>query len=336
MRPLHLVSKPLNSRRESNDSNGSIGNYNSLHNGPAISPVKVGFFNADEILEEEDEYDQSSQSRKSSQKTEEEQATNENNKDIQIDTAQDSSNNKTKEASKEETSRINLISRGFSNPFNAIRSRHISIQEPTTTPSNVNSTSAEGNTRNTFMRTMLRQNSLSERAQNASATTELSRSSIRKNMSTPHNIGRLTRMNSSTTCEMAAQKRDSTANLVYGITDGTELFLEPRSAIEQLRRPSHAPVLRPLARKDIFYSGSIMNIALPPALPEHPPPVKFEDEEDDDNMTEMQGNNLSRYRYSIISIPRHRKVSEIHRGSIVTTHLDISPAVMLLSSLLLY
>ena len=164
MRPLQLVSKPINSRRESNDSNGSIGNYNSLHNGPAI---KVGFFNADEILEEEDEY-QSSQSRKSSQKTEEGQDAIEYNKDIQVDKSEDSLDNKTKETSNEDTSRTNFISRGFSNPFNAIRSRHISIQESTTS-SNVNSTLAMGNTRNTFMRTMLRQNSLSDATQNKTA-----------------------------------------------------------------------------------------------------------------------------------------------------------------------
>ena len=175
MRPLQLVSKPANSRRESSSSNGSIEIHNSLHNGPAINPVKVGFFNADEILEEEDEYDHSSQSRKSSQKTDEEKA---ENKNITLEAPQNSSNNKTKEDSNEETNGTNIVSRGFSNPFSSIRSRHLSIQESSVSPSNVNSTIATGNNRHTFMRTMLRQNSLAHGTQSSSANADLPRGSI--------------------------------------------------------------------------------------------------------------------------------------------------------------
>ena len=96
MRPLHLVPKPIDSRRESYCSNGSVGNYTSLQNGTGVNPAKAGFFNADEILEEEDEYDQSSQSRKSSQKTDEERVENEINTGIPTKTPRDILNNKTK------------------------------------------------------------------------------------------------------------------------------------------------------------------------------------------------------------------------------------------------
>ena len=78
-----------------------------------------------------------------------------------------------------------------------------------------------------------------------------------------------------------------------------------------------------LSRKDIFYSGSILNIAVPPPLPDYPPPMTFEDDKNDN--TDTNG-TLSHYRYSIISIPQGVS-SKVYRGSIVTSHLDIEPAV---------
>ena len=171
------------------------------------------------------------------------------------------------------------------------------------------------------MRSMLRNNSLSY-VQNTSAATA-SETAMRKNISTPQ-FGRLARINSNASYAASIERRDST-NLVYGVQDGAELFLQPRSAVEQLRRPSQAPILRPLSRKDIFYSGSIINIALPPPLPDcPPPPMAIEDDKNDD--MDSPG-TFSRYRYSIVSIPKFGGISELHRGSIVTSHLDIAPAV---------
>ena len=321
MRPLQLVSKPqqkeenLGSRRESNFSDVSIGNPSNL-----LNPVKTGFFTVDEILEEEDENDHSSSSRSRtiSQKTEEDKF---GSKEIPCSEKNHhkTSNKNINEDSSEETKKANLISRGLTNITTTIRSRHISIQDPSSTSPIIDS--ANESNRDTFMRTMLRQNSLSH-APNATVLQPNS-TTMRKNVSTPQNIGRLTRLSSNASFAFPNEKRDSTANLVYGVTDGTELFLQPRSAIEQIRRPSHAPILRPLSRKDIFYSGSIFNINLPPPLPDSPPPNKFGDEDIDDNMD--MPDTLNRYRHSIISIPKFK--TGLHRGSIVTSHLDIEPAV---------
>ena len=323
MRPLQLVSKPVEkdrdvgSRRESNYSETSIGNPSNI-----LNPVKTGFFAVDEILEEEDENDHSSsnRSRTISQKTEEDKVGNNEIRDFEKN-PQETSNKKLNEDSADESKKTNLISRGLANITTSIRSRHISIQDP---PNNAtNAEQGNDNNRDTFMRSMLRQNSLSQ-APNGNAM-QPSNVTIRKNVSTPQNIGRLTRMSSNASFAFSNEKRDSTSNLVYGVTDGTELFLQPRSAIQQMRRPSHAPILRPLSRKDIFYSGSIMNINLPPALPDDPPPNKFVDEDIDDNFYIPE--SLNRYRHSIISIPKFGKASDLHRGSIVTSHLDIEPAV---------
>ena len=320
MRPLQLVSKPVEkdrdvgSRRESNYSEKSIGNPSNI-----LNPVKTGFFAVDEILEEEDENDHSSsnRSRTISQKTEEDKVGNNEIGDF-IKTSRETSSKKLNEDLGDESKKANLISRGLANITTTIRSRHISIQDPQN-----NATNAEQGNRDTFTRSMLRQNSLSQ-APNGNAL-QPSNVTIRKNVSTPQNIGRLTRMSSNASFAFPNEKRDSTSNLVYGVTDGTELFLQPRSAIQQMRRPSYAPILRPLSRKDIFYSGSIMNINLPNALPDDPPPNKFVDEDIDDNFYIPE--TLNRYRHSIISIPRFGKASDLHRGSIVTSHLDIEPAV---------
>ena len=169
------------------------------------------------------------------------------------------------------------------------------------------------------MRSMLRQNSLAY--DKSTGTTTGGEAPMRKNISTPH-FGRLTRINSNASCMLSAEKRDSTTNLVYGVQDGTELFLQSRSIFEQR---SQAPIIRPLSRKDIFYSGSIFNIAVTSQLPDVPPPDKFEDDDIEDNIYEPGA--LNRYRHSIISIPKYEKVSHLHRGSIVTSHLDIEPAV---------
>ena len=322
MRPLQLVSKPVSkedeigSRRQSNYSDISIGNPSNIHN-----PLKTGFFAVDEILEEEDENDHSSNSRSRtiSQKTEEDKATNQEEPE---ESPKEASNGKVNEISCEDTKKTNIISRGINNFTTTIRSRHISIQDPSTSSTNINAAVTENN-RDNFMRTMLRQNSLSH-APNGNAL-QPNNVSIRKNVSTPQNIGRLTRISSNASFALPNEKRDSTANLVFGVTDGTELFLQPRSAIDQIRRPSHAPILRPLSRKDIFYSGSVFNIAVPPPLPDDPPPNKYEDEDIDDQID--RPDTLNRYRHSIISIPKYGRVSDLHRGSIVTSHLDIEPAV---------
>ena len=64
-----------------------------------------------------------------------------------------------------------------------------------------------------------------------------------------------------------------------------------------------------------------MNIAVPTELTS---PLPCEDDKND-NLDTME--NLDRYRHSIISIPRVSGVSGFHRGSIVTSHLDIEPKV---------
>ena len=323
MRPLQLVSKPVEkerdvgSRRESNYSEKSIGNPSNI-----LNPVKSGFFAVDEILEEEDENDHSSsnRSRTISQKTEEDKVGNNEIGDFEK-APQETSNKKLNEDLGDESKKTNLISRGLANITTTIRSRHISIQDPANNVTNTEQ--GNDNNRDTFMRSMLRQNSLSQ-APNGNAL-QPSNVTIRKNVSTPQNIGRLTRISSNASFAFPNEKRDSTSNLVYGVTDGTELFLQPRSAIQQMRRPSHAPILRPLSRKDIFYSGSIMNINLPPVIPDDPPKNKFVDEDIDGNFYIPE--TLNRYRHSIISIPKFGKASDLHRGSIVTSHLDIEPAV---------
>ena len=320
MRPLELVSKPIckeddgdaGSRRGSNYSSPSMGDTNIFLHVPPTNPVKGGFFVAGEVLKEEDEYEHSkhssSQSRKSSQKTDEIKC---DNNEAQQNMSGAPSNSKRNE----DTKRENFISRGLRNI-----SRQISTP---TSPTYAPSTTATTTSRDNFMRSMLRNNSLSHVQNNyngnVSSTHE---SAIRKNTSTPH-FGRLARMTSNASYVMSIHSRDSTTNLVYGVEDGTEFFLQPRSAIEQLRRPSFAPIVRPLSRKDIFYSGSVSNIAVPP-LPDYPPPVTFDDDKND-NM-EMPG-TLSRYRYSIISMPKYGGASDLYRGSIVTSHLDIAPAV---------
>ena len=334
MRPLELASKHTGhdeeigsvSRRASSYSTHSHGNPNNMRTFThqiSINPSKAAHFTPDEILEEEEEY-QSSQSRKSSQNTEEEDYVNDKNK---LDESDEPFNIEIKESTNEEPKKINLISRGIESISNTIRSRHTSIQESHASPSIVVSTGADTN-RDTFLRSMLRQNSLSY-VQNSNNPNSITAAgpSMRKNVSTPQFGGRLTRINSTASNFASNEKRDSVADLVYGVADGTELFLQDKSIF----RTSQAPILRPLARKDIFYSGSILNIALPPPLPENPPPVKFNNDEDIDENMDVPS-NLNRYRYSIISMPKHEKASALHRGSIVTTHLDIEPAVITLSA----
>ena len=68
-----------------------------------------------------------------------------------------------------------------------------------------------------------------------------------------------------------------------------------------------------------------MNIAVPP-LPELASPLSCAEDDKNDNLDTME--NLDRYRHSIISIPRVSGVSGFHRGSIVTSHLDIAPKVV--------
>ena len=130
MRPLELVSKPVNneedavfdSRRNSHFSSSSIPNPNVMNNIPSMPQIKVGFFTTDEVLKEEDEYEQRSQSRSrtSSQKTEEEKCDVMNNDTNAL--KQTSKDDKLKDATNEEQKQGNFISRAFSNNSNPIRS----------------------------------------------------------------------------------------------------------------------------------------------------------------------------------------------------------------------
>ena len=80
---------------------------------------------------------------------------------------------------------------------------------------------------------------------------------------------------------------------------GSQQVLKPSVS----RRNSKA-IIRPMSRKDIFYSGSVYNLAL--------------------DMSEEKGitnNSLKGYRHSIVSIPRNGSFA--HRGSVVACHLSI-------------
>ena len=80
---------------------------------------------------------------------------------------------------------------------------------------------------------------------------------------------------------------------------GSKFHLEPTGHCINPR-----PIIRPMSRKDIFYSGSVYKLAM-------------EDSEEVSPSTAMD-----RYRHSVISIPRSR-YSSLPRGSIVASHISI-------------
>jgi hypothetical protein len=111
-----------------------------------------------------------------------------------------------------------------------------------------------------------------------------------RNSSTPgfgHNRNALNRLNSQLSNE------DSTSHVMFGIEVGsnaqlsnTQLYLGPSSGINLTRRNSSRrnsrPLVRPFARKDVFYGGSVNHL-----VENHDMPA-----------------NWDQYRHSIISTPR--------------------------------
>lgn len=124
---------------------------------------------------------------------------------------------------------------------------------------------------------------------------------MKRNVSTP-GFGRLARLD----CEKeSAQASRRLSSIVYAVPaqDGTTQYLKPHSS----RRSSRA-IVRPLSRKDIFYSGSIYNLAL--------------DMSEETTEQQLIGEAAMRgYRQSIISIPKGSTYP--HRGSVVASHLSI-------------
>ena len=93
-------------------------------------------------------------------------------------------------------------------------------------------------------------------------------------------------------------KNDSTSILYLLLKHGSTQQLKPYQ-----RRSSKTPIVRPLSRKDIFYSGSIYNLALD---------LTTDDEKENKQIADL--NALKGYRHSVVSIPRNITFS--HRGSI--------------------
>eukprot|EP00095_Tigriopus_kingsejongensis_P002022 snap_masked-scaffold1627_size33010-processed-gene-0.3 protein:Tk02022 transcript:snap_masked-scaffold1627_size33010-processed-gene-0.3-mRNA-1 annotation:"monocarboxylate transporter" len=136
-----------------------------------------------------------------------------------------------------------------------------------------------------------------------------------RNSSTP-GFGRLTRMLS-----QISQDGNSTLDdhIVFGI-DGAQLdsnktlLLRPMSHTGSMRRGSR-PIIRPLYRKDVFYSGSVANL------------VNEEEQQPNRKMSYVPSfANFDEYRHSVISIPktpRRHSMMSMPRGSIVASHLSI-------------
>ena len=85
---------------------------------------------------------------------------------------------------------------------------------------------------------------------------------------------------------------------LFNLKHGSTQQLKPYQ-----RRSSKTPIVRPLSRKDIFYSGSIYNLALD---------LTTDDEKENKQIADL--NALKGYRHSVVSIPRNITFS--HRGSI--------------------
>ncbi|TRY63483.1 hypothetical protein TCAL_06855 [Tigriopus californicus] len=134
-----------------------------------------------------------------------------------------------------------------------------------------------------------------------------------RNSSSP-GFGRLTRMLS----QISQDGNNSTLDdhIAFCI-DGAQLdsnkTLLLRPASQSSRRGSR-PIVRPLYRKDVFYSGSVANLV-----------------HDEDHQSRRMSHvpsfaNLDEYRHSVISIPktpRRQSMLSMHRGSIVASHLSI-------------
>lgn len=120
---------------------------------------------------------------------------------------------------------------------------------------------------------------------------------IRRNFSTP-GFGRLAKI-PGVDCPPEAMKE----NIYYGVNDGSELMLQPST------REGHA-IVRPMSRKDIFFSGSVYQLA--EETEPTTPPVHL----------------LDRYRHSVIAMPRGNSRLSVPRGSIVASHLSIRKEVV--------
>ena len=131
---------------------------------------------------------------------------------------------------------------------------------------------------------------------------------IPRNSSTP-GFGRLARLSSQTS---------NTSNdfQIYGLhgsqlLSNTTLHLEPQSP----SRRGSRPIIRPMYRKDVFYSGSVSHLI-----------------HSESRLTSANPSfaNFEEYRHSILSIPRvsrRQSTFSIPRSSIVASHLSIPPAI---------
>ncbi len=96
-------------------------------------------------------------------------------------------------------------------------------------------------------------------------------------------------------------------HIIFGIDDGSRLHLRP-SAVGDRHR---AAVVRPMSRKDIFYSGSVLNLAA--GMDGHggrrrrSSGASNNRRESDASSTAAQAPTMSlkQYRHSVISVPRY-------------------------------
>ncbi len=72
-------------------------------------------------------------------------------------------------------------------------------------------------------------------------------------------------------------------HIVFGVDEGSQMMLRPSVLGER------TALVRPMSRKDVFYGGSVLNLATAQARTESPPPA-----------TQL----LNRYRHSVMSTPR--------------------------------
>uniref|UniRef100_A0A0K2UYI8 Major facilitator superfamily (MFS) profile domain-containing protein n=1 Tax=Lepeophtheirus salmonis TaxID=72036 RepID=A0A0K2UYI8_LEPSM len=125
---------------------------------------------------------------------------------------------------------------------------------------------------------------------------------IPRNLSNP-GLGKSSKVSGS---ETFGSHLDSPEHTIFSHFDGSNstIYLQPGSSA------GNRPQVRPLYRKDIFYSGSVLN------LPDN----------------QNQNIPTEDYRQSVLSIPRHSRRSSqqfsIHRGSIMASHLSLPPAAV--------
>ena len=96
----------------------------------------------------------------------------------------------------------------------------------------------------------------------------------RRNVSTP-GFGKLTKI---TGLDGPPEARHD--HVIFGVNEGSKMTLEPSR-----RDSATAAIVRPMSRKDIFFSGSIFHLV------EETPTMRIE-------------NRLDKYRHSVISIPK--------------------------------